>query len=139
MPDNIGLTATINWLCSGFQELHKGIQLNTQLDIPEPHIPEPLKIVIFRIIQEALNNIAKHSRAERVVISMEEITDDPNQRRLQLFIQDNGRGFDMKGMKAKPSSAAGLGLDTMKERAELSGGSFLLTAKQGIGTTIQAA
>jgi signal transduction histidine kinase len=91
-------------------------------------VPDPLKAVIYRILQEAMNNIAKHSKATLVSISLMRKKDD----RIELVIEDNGIGFAMESIKK------GLGLGSMRERAELSGGSFDNESVKGRGTVIRA-
>ena len=90
-------------------------------------MPDPLKSVIYRILQEALNNIAKHSKANLVSISLKEKDD-----RIELVIEDNGIGFDMESVKN------GFGLGSMRERAEFSVGSFDIESVGGKGTVIRA-
>jgi len=92
----------------------------------------PLKIVIFRVLQEAFNNIAKHSKADRINLSLSK-TDQG----IQLVIQDNG--VDSIGEKPFDGRyARGLGMASMKERIELSGGSFVLETHSLSGTRICA-
>jgi len=66
--DDLGLITTITWFCREFEEHYSGIQIKTAIDIEEADVFESLKIVIFRILQEALNNVAKHSKAETVCV-----------------------------------------------------------------------
>ena len=96
-------------------------------------MPEALKIVIFRILQEALNNIGKHSKADRVNLSLTK-----EARNLILLVEDNGTGFDPASLKSGKQAVAGLGLAGMKERAVLSGGSFSIESRPRAGTTICA-
>ena len=93
----------------------------------EKDIPEVLKVVIFRVLQEALNNFAKHGRGNLVELSLLKSGDA-----LHLRIQDNGQGFDMGRVQK------GLGLESMRERVEISGGSFHIESSEGKGTTIRA-
>ena len=94
---------------------------------------EHLKIVIFRVMQEALNNIAKYSEAESATVSL------ANKRgTLELTLADNGKGFDLESVLAVEESGRGLGLTSMKERAELSDGSFSIESSIGKGTRIRA-
>jgi len=82
---------------------------------------------MFRISQEALTNIARHSGASLVDLALQKAGG-----RVELTIQDNGRGF-------RPDEIVkGLGLSTMRERAELTGGTFSVESAQGKGTTIRA-
>lgn len=70
MLDHLGVLATIDWLCGKFRTIYPKIQIRQVIAVEEAEIPEPLKVVIFRIIQEAFNNIAKYSRAKRVDLSL---------------------------------------------------------------------
>ena len=94
-------------------------------------MPESLKIAVFRIIQEALQNTAKHSRAEFVDVTLRE-----NAGQIELLVEDKGIGFDPEAILSKQER--GLGLSTMRERAELSGGSFEIDSTAGEGTSIRA-
>jgi PAS domain S-box-containing protein len=131
--DDLGIIATIRWFCREFQKTYERICIEQQVDMDEEEIPEPLKIVIFRIVQEALNNIARHSRAELVSLLLES-----KDGLLCLDIEDNGTGFDLHSALAESSHEKGLGITGMKERAELAGGAFSIETVIGIGTTIHA-
>ena len=131
--DDLGLLPAISWVCSDFEAINTGIRIERMLDIEEEDIPEPLKIVIFRILQEALNNIAKHSQAGLTRITLEK-----NRGGILLKVEDNGRGFDMNELSGVSNKMRGLGLRSMRERASLSGGSFTLESRVGSGTIIRA-
>jgi signal transduction histidine kinase len=92
-----------------------------------------LKTVIYRVLQEALNNVAKHSGADSITIFLTKRNDT-----IELTIEDNGRGFDLKEALDVDGSKRGFGLGSMKERLELSGGSFSLESVRREGTTIRA-
>ncbi len=129
--DDLGILATINWLSREFQKTSTGIRLKIQVDIEEKDIPDPIKIVIYRITQEALNNIAKHSKADLVDFSLRKTE------RIDLLIRDNGQGFDPGKKLSLAGSKGGIGLTSMRERAELSGGSFAVESAVGKGTCIR--
>ena len=130
--DDLGILATINWFCRDFQNVYAGIRIKPEIDIQEGDIPSLLKTVIYRILQEALNNVAKHSRADLVQLKLEKSGD-----RINLKIQDNGLGFDLaKTISLKPS-LRGFGLASMRERAELSGAAFEIVSSAGKGTVIR--
>jgi len=130
--DDLGILATINWFCREFQNVYTDIRIKTKIDIQESDIPSLLKTVIYRILQEALNNVAKHSRADLVQLTLEKSGD-----RINLKIQDNGLGFDLaKTISLKPSQR-GFGLASMRERAELSGAAFEIVSSAGKGTVIR--
>ncbi len=131
--DDLGILAAINWFCREFQNTYSHIRIEKQIDIREDKVPDPLKTVIFRIMQEALNNIAKHSEAEFVQICFRQIGNI-----IELTIQDNGQGFDIVKNLSEDDSRKGLGLLSMRERAELSSGSFTIESIAGEGTTICA-
>jgi len=92
-----------------------------------------LKIVVFRIMQEAFHNISKHSRADLVRVSLA-----VKGGALRLTIEDNGVGFNVKALRRREGQIRRLGLTSMKERTELSGGSFTLKSRTGGGTTVEA-
>ena len=125
--DDVGLIATIGWLTQEYQKIYGHIQIRKQVEVLEKDIPDSLKVVIFRVLQEALNNFAKHGRGNLVELSLLKSEDT-----LHLRIQDNGQGFDVGSVQK------GLGLESMRERVELSGGEFMIESKIVHGTTIQA-
>ena len=130
--DNVGLVSTLEWFCGEFESLHPNCSINLQTTVKDGGIPEELKVVIFRITQEALNNVAKHSSAERVDVSLSE-----NCNGIELAISDDGVGMNLDQI-LQTSAARGLGFTTMRERAELTGGSFSIVSASGEGTTVRA-
>ena len=133
MLDDLGILATINWFCRQYESIYPATHVKKEIDIQEHEVPESLKIVIYRILQEALNNIAKHSKASVVLLYLRKA-----EQAIQLVIRDSGQGFDLEEASSRKGSAKGLGLDSMRERAELSGGSFLIESSKGAGTVIRA-
>ena len=129
--DDLGLVTAIGWFCRKFQTAYPNIHVEQRIDIDQDKIPESLTIVVFRIIQEALHNVAKHSGAEFADLSLRE-----NAEHIELVIEDNGIGFDIEEIRSREER--GLGLATMQERAELSGGFFEVEAIPGKGTVIRA-
>ena len=97
-------------------------------NIPE-NLSESLKISLFRIIQESLTNVLKHSSASKVSISMNKIESNGFEQ-IALIIQDDGVGLD------KDITMSGLGLPGMKERAEMNGGHFEILSEVNEGVTI---
>jgi signal transduction histidine kinase len=131
--DDLGLLATFNWLIREFQKRTPGVTVEKRLEIEEGAIPEALRTVIFRIAQEALNNIAKYSRAAGVQFSLRKVNGA-----LELVVRDNGQGFEVEKALAKKETERGLGLASMRERAGLSGGTFAIESTPGKGTVVQA-
>jgi signal transduction histidine kinase len=131
--DDLGVLPAIRSLIRQFSEVHPQIQFNQTFNVEEAEIAEPLKIVIYRVCQEALNNISKHSDATEVELSLVK-----NRKTVVLAVRDNGRGFDLKQLPSEKKSRPSLGLESMKERVELSGGSFTIVSNKKRGTTIKA-
>jgi len=133
--DDFGILATISWFSREFQTIYPGIRIEKQIDVQENEVPDFLKIVIYRILQEALNNVAKHSKADIVCVSLKKIEDI-----IEVFIKDNGKGFDVeiKDVLSRNGSKRRLGLVSMKERTGHSGGSFDIESSGEVGTTVRA-
>ncbi len=128
MLDDLGLVATIGWFCREFQSLYPAIRIKKRAELEEFEIPDVLKIVVFRILQEALNNIGKHAGASTVCVELARTRGT-----LTLRIEDDGRGISSEAFRV----AKGLGLSSMKERAKLSSGRFTVDTSHATGTVIQ--
>jgi signal transduction histidine kinase len=133
MLDDLGFLPTIDWHCREFEKMCPLIRVEKRMDITEEQMPDSLKIVAYRICQEALNNIAKHSKADLVTLSLRK-TSGP----IELAIQDNGQGFDVEKALSKEICERGVGLSSMRERVELTGGSYSIKSNTGKGTIICA-
>jgi signal transduction histidine kinase len=127
MLDDLGILATLTWFTREFFLIYSWIRCDKRFDVREEDVPGALKTVLFRITQEALNNAAKYSRADVVVLSLTRTEEG-----LALEIADNGVGFDPSAPRA------GFGLTGMRERAELSGGTLAVESGPGKGTRILA-
>ena len=128
MLDDLGIVATFSWFCRRFQTVYSGIKIEQTVTIQEEAVPDQLKIVLFRIIQEAMNNIAKHAQANAVHLALRKVDGA-----IELRIRDNGEGFDSGSLSSRKISQKGLGLSGMKERVEFSGGSFSIESAKGKG------
>ena len=131
--DDLGILATIGWFCREFQTIYGGIRIEKQINIEENEVPELQRTVIYRVMQEAMNNITKHSKADLVRLSLRK-TDSV----IELVVEDNGLGFDLEDALSLEISGKGIGLSSMKERVELFGGSFQIRAAKGEGTRLEA-
>ena len=131
--DELGVAVAVRSMCRDFQKIYPHIEISLDLSIQEKDVPDHLKIVIYRISQEALNNVAKHSQADAVTLSLKKVKDH-----IELAIHDNGVGFDPEKESQNGRRHLGLGLASMKERAQLAGGSFTLDPHKEGGTTIHA-
>lgn len=132
--DSLGILATISWLCEGFEQVYQGVRIEKEIEIEEIDIPESLKIVIYRILQMVFRNIAEHSQAQMVRLSLKK-----TQERIELIVTDNGIGFDIEYELSDANTEKGFGLTSIKERTGLSGGTFSIESHKGAGTTIQLA
>jgi len=129
--DDLGILATLSWVCRESQSVHEHIRFGKDLRLREGDIPEPLKIVIYRIVQESLNNAVKHSGCDQVRIGLRK-----TKQQIILSVSDNGIGFDpdrVSGMEEKR-----VGLIGMRERTELSGGILIIRSRPAAGTEIKA-
>jgi PAS domain S-box-containing protein len=131
--DDLGLISAVRGYCREFGQLYPGIEVHLRIHLDDTQVPESLKILVYRVLQEALNNVAKHSEANNVSIYLRNEVD-----RLELSVEDDGIGFDIKALSIKSSPSSGLGLDGMRERAELFGGEFVLDPVIGNGVRIRA-
>jgi PAS domain S-box-containing protein len=131
--DDLGIVAAISWLCKEFETTYSKIGIEKQIQIREDDVAGDLKIIIFRVLQEALNNVVKHSRADKVKLLLHETNG-----RLELCVQDNGTGFNLDRLVSGASPQRGLGLASMRERTRLSGGSLVIESQEGRGTTLRA-
>jgi PAS domain S-box-containing protein len=131
--DDLGILPTITWLCREFQKMNPSIHPVIKFEISEEDIPAEIKTVIFRLLQETLNNIRKYSQADRVDISLRRIGS-----LIALSISDNGGGFNPKKVLSRKKIGRGFGLRGMLERVELSGGKFVIKSAPGKGVTIWA-
>jgi PAS domain S-box-containing protein len=130
--DDLGIVATISWFCRKFQNTYTGIQVDTRLDIDEEGLPNALKTVIYRTLQEAMNNVAKHSGASKVLLFLTN-----KGKGVELTIRDNGQGFDPDEALSRDGARRGSGLTSMRQRTEFSGGTFSIESNPGQGTTIR--
>jgi signal transduction histidine kinase len=126
----LGIIAALKWYCREFVKIHPNLHVELAVPCRENDIPEALRIVIFRITQEALNNVAEHSNAERVDVIL-----DKNVHRIRLTVSDNGVGFNPDAFLANPYGR-GLGLKRIRERAEIASGIVKVESRVGEGTRI---
>ncbi len=131
--DDLGILATISWFCREVEDTYSGISINRRINIKEDDVPDRLKTVIFRILQEAVNNITKHSGASVIDLCLEGVNE-----KIGLTIEDDGIGFDLEKEMAEGRIKDGIGLSSMRERTELSGGLFLIESRKGAGTRVKA-
>jgi PAS domain S-box-containing protein len=121
----LGLAAGMRSWCKEFSERHK-LEITFQShDGSQPS--HEVSLCLFRVLQEALQNAAKHSGAKQIEVQLAE---DANE--IHLFVSDSGVGFDIK----TPGRSRGLGLTSMQERVRLVGGTIVINSKPQAGTAI---
>jgi len=124
--DDLGIEAAIAWYSKEFAERNK---ISVFLDIdPGLSISTDTSLVLFRILQESLTNIARHSHATRVDIKLNKIENS-----VQFIISDNGVGINESELKSKKS----FGIIGMNERTTLLGGTFKIYRGYNCGTVIK--
>jgi len=125
MLDDFGLVPALNWHA---REMTKRTGLNVRItaDPASGDLPDEHKTCIYRLVQEALNNAARHASARNLQVTVRNQTD-----RVMFSVQDDGSGFDK-------ASVRGLGLLGMEERVRRLGGTFRIDSQLGRGTAISA-
>lgn len=125
--EDLGLAAALRHLVLE-QTRHSPVALSLRLALPEARLPRELELDCYRVVQEGLNNILRHSQARRAQVALTLVEGG-----LELVMRDDGVGFDPQ------RTAEGLGLVSMRERVTAHGGTFEVRSAQGQGTTIRAA
>jgi PAS domain S-box-containing protein len=131
--DDLGILPTLGWFTREFRTISDQIELQVQIDLHEHEIALPVKTAIYRIVQEAFNNVVSHSGARQVRLALRRVAGQ-----IELRIHDDGTGFDPAAFKVAGQTGLGLGLGlgSMRERAEVTGGRFTLQSETGRGTTV---
>ena len=125
--DELGLTAALEWLVEDY-ESKTGIEFHFSSSVRDVRWSKRLSTSLFRILQEALTNIVRHSQATSVAIYLEEEGDF-----LSLTVEDNGKGIKNSTTRAPTS----LGLLGIRERAFILGGKAYISSEKGKGTTVK--
>jgi signal transduction histidine kinase len=128
--DDLGLLSAIRWYAERHLE-PRGIAVRCEFSGIESRLAPELETALFRVAQEAITNIAKHSRAETVLIQCFERGDQ-----VAIEIEDDGAGFSPDTLPPPAARERGLGLLGMRERVELFGGTLEIDSAPGRGTRI---
>jgi signal transduction histidine kinase len=128
--DYLGLVPALEGLTSDLTE-KEGIEVEFIVEGERRRLTPEEELVLFRIAQEAINNVKRHSQASQVVITVEF-----NEDRARITIDDNGRGFELPDRTGDLAATGKLGLIGIHERARLLGGTLLIQSKPGEGTTV---
>jgi PAS domain S-box-containing protein len=130
--DNLGLAAACGSFCSEVQ-LRTNLQFQCKLISPTHRLLPEVELQLFRIVQEAINNIEKYAKAKTVSLQIQ-----VHRGSVALTISDDGKGFDVKTLKTGGEMRHGLGLTNMRERALSLNGTCEITSAPGQGTTVAA-
>jgi len=130
--DDLGIGAAVRWHAGQVAEL-SGLHIGVEVVGEEGPVSPAVKTTIFRIVQEALNNIVKHAKAQGVTITL---AFEPAV--IRLKVRDDGCGFDLAAKKGSHGGRPSLGLVGMQERAALFGGEFFISSHPGHGTLLEA-
>jgi two-component system sensor histidine kinase UhpB len=129
--DDLGLVPALRWYANR-QATRNGWTLSLSVEEMTERVPAPIEVACFRVVQEALTNIAKYARARTIDLTLrrqeEEVT---------LILQDDGVGFDVLAARQRAQGGKSIGLLGMEERVRLAGGNLVIVSAPGQGTRLQ--
>ncbi len=128
--DDLGILPAMRWFSKEIAKAYPGVFVDCSTSIQEQEIPEELKIVVFRVVQEAVTNAIRHGKSNRIRIGL-----NRNRDWFRLKVMDNGNGFVSAEGK---SSTGGIGLDSMRQRVESTAGIFSIRSGPEMGTVVEA-
>jgi signal transduction histidine kinase len=126
MLDDLGLSPALRWQAREFSK-RSGIPVNLLIDGEVDGLPDEVRTCVYRVVQEALTNVARHANAGRIDLNVQRLGQE-----ILLTIEDDGDGFDV----LKPSRTAGIGLIGLKERVWELSGAVQIDSENGKGTRI---
>jgi len=129
MLDDYGLLSALHWYGTEFSD-KTGINVDVQGQEARPRLAAPMELALFRIVQEAMANVAKHAQATEI-----RLTEAEDNGTVRLVIADNGVGFDQERL-GQPEGRHLWGLMTMSERAAAAGGRCRIESQPGLGTRV---
>jgi len=129
--DDLGLGDAVSWYANR-QADRAGYAVVVDQALGEGRLPEPIETASFRIVQQALTNIARHAEAKNVHIVLKR---DPE--RVELSVVDDGIGFDVRDARTRSQAGESLGLVDMTELAHMAGGVLTVTSAEGKGSTVR--
>ncbi len=129
--EDLGLTAAMQYLASQLAQ-SEGIDVHLKVDGQPEELPSEMEVVIYRILQEALNNVRKHARASEVNVLAQFSTEQ-----ISLVVQDDGSGFEVPENMTDFASSGSFGIMGLEERAQLFGGRVTVESAPRNGTTVQ--
>jgi len=132
MLDELGLEPTLRWLARTFQK-RTGIEVEVVLEDAEGRADPDLETLAYRVVQEALTNVARHSGAHAATVTLSRA-----RRRLTVRIADHGAGFHPDALLSARDEERGFGVRAMRDRVEFVDGRFSLRSAPGEGTIVEA-
>ncbi len=128
--DDLGLEPTLKGYIRQFIDKHK-IEVNVSVSGLKGRLPRPVEVAAFRVVQEALNNVAKHAHAAHAQVTIEQEARD-----LRMTVDDDGSGFNVDDLATRADSARALGIASMRQRVEILGGQLSIESQVGRGTKV---
>ena len=125
--DDLGLEAALRWLTRTYAESN-GLNVSLQVPTEIPVMDNDQATLIFRVVQEALTNAARHSKASKVEVELQ-----PHDDEMRVIVRDNGAGCDLKEVFAKGSEGKSAGIGGMRDRVRLFSGDLKLESQRGAG------
>jgi len=134
MLEHLGLLAALDQIAEDMNKLNQTNHISVEVDAEgeEPSLPEDVKLGLFRIAQEALNNARKHSKASIAKINLKF-----QKGSIEMAVSDNGIGFNVRKATTRSGIKGSLGLMSMQERAKLIGANLSIESEPGQGTTVK--
>jgi signal transduction histidine kinase len=132
MLDDLGLEPALRWYLNR-QAASAGLEARFRADTLERRMDPTIETECFRVAQEALTNVVRHSQAHRVAVELQK-----NDGQLHLRVRDDGIGFDVTAHRQRAVRGHSLGLLSMAERASLAGGGLEYISSKGKGTEVHA-
>jgi two-component system sensor histidine kinase UhpB len=129
--DDLGLKAALHWLARTLRE-HGGLAVSVDWRGPEDRLGPEHETLVFRVAQEALNNVLKHSGCDRARLVAERHTG-----RFELEIADDGRGFEAAAALSPAAGTAGFGLRGIRDRVEMFDGRLVVESAPGHGSRLR--
>ncbi len=129
--DDLGLVPALRWYANR-QATRNGWTLSLSVEDMTGRVPAPIEVACFRVVQEALTNIAKYARARTIDLTLRRHDEE-----LTLILQDDGVGFDVPSARQRAQGGESIGLLGMEERVRLAGGKLVIVSAAGQGTRLQ--
>jgi signal transduction histidine kinase len=125
MLDDLGLVPAVEWYAREMSRRGE-IEVEVRAENVSEELPDPLKLCVYRVVQESLNNARRHAHARNAIVTLKQTSDA-----ITVKITDDGAGFDLKRTR-------GMGLLGMAERVKRLGGTIEIESQPGSGTTVRS-